>query len=51
MYINPETYIATTLLTHYFYDGEYWDEESLMEALNISAEEAQDILSKATANR
>jgi len=30
-YINPTTYTATTLLTHYYYDGTYWDEERLME--------------------
>lgn len=30
-YINPETYMVTTILTHYSYEGEYWEEESLME--------------------
>lgn len=29
--INPTTYTASTLLTHYSYVGEYWDETSLME--------------------
>ncbi len=29
--IVPETYTATTILTHYSYEGEYWEEESLME--------------------
>ena len=30
-YIASETYTATTILTHYSYEGEYWEEESLME--------------------
>ena len=30
-YIDPATYTTTTLLTHYSYEGEYWEEKSLLE--------------------
>lgn len=30
-YINPATYTPTTILTHYSYEGEYWEEDSIME--------------------
>ena len=36
-YIDPDTYTVATILTHYSYNGDYWDEESLMEFYSSAA--------------